>query len=106
MSCIERSFRNILAAVLIALVFAIAPAAVAAPRAADRPARADDGGWTALLGPWRALEQWLDNITAADEGEGDGEGEGGGEGEGEGDPAVPPTCPPGQNPGPCSDPGG
>lgn len=104
MSCIERSFRNILAAVLIALVAvaAAAPAAVAAPRwSDDRPATAEDGGWAFLLGPWRALEQWLGTISGADEG-----GDSGGSGGGGAAPPPPPTCPSQSNPGPCTDPGG
>jgi hypothetical protein len=105
------------AAVSAALIAAIAPTAGAAPRSLDRTAvAAPDSGWSALLGPWHAIETWLRNAFGADSGEG---GEGGGEnGGGEGDDGettgggspeesnVPPTCGPGTESGPCTDPDG
>jgi hypothetical protein len=101
------------AAVLAALVAATAPAATAAVRSDHPAAAARDGGWT-VLGPWRALEQWLGNLFGADTEEGEGgeggEGEGGSGGSGGGTPppdeTAPPTCPPGQTSGPCNDPSG
>lgn len=118
MTCTKRTSRIIMAAaVSAALIAAIAPTAGAAPRSLDRTAvAAPDSGWSALLGPWHAIETWLRNAFGADSGEG---GEGGGEsGGGEGDdgettgggsaqePPPPPTCPPGQSGGPCIDPEG